>query len=77
MTFDEWWNNRSTREQARMSKAECFGAYLAGANDMRERCAKIVEDTDVETREYCMNVFEDGHGALFNAAAAIRALETK
>lgn len=47
--------------------------YAAFAAAEREACAQVCEKTDVVVYRYVVELHDDGHATLRNAAAAIRA----
>ncbi len=42
-TFDDWWATLTTREQARMTKADVTEAWEAAVLAEREACARVCD----------------------------------
>ena len=75
MTFDEWWETLSTREQNSMDRDLAEAAWEVSAMLMQERCAKKAEKLGsdlADLNEESAMKFAGG-----SIACAIRALENE
>lgn len=59
MTFDEWWDSLSTREQNSTDRDLTKAAWHVSAMLMQERCAKVCDTVGItlDTREMSRGAF--------------------